>query len=147
MNDAERILAGRAHHDGRLDVTWAFNRTPGNWAIRTLAYGLRKTLRKCTSAVTFDLPSFRRAIEAAPRDALFVLAPSHRSYFDFLLGSYPTVTDVYAALAERNILIESPQGQYSWGPAAHEIHELRMQASTLPRAALRLGPQCSHAHP
>jgi 1-acyl-sn-glycerol-3-phosphate acyltransferase len=38
--------------------------------------------------VTFDRPSFERAVRLAPADALFVLAPSHRSYFDFLLSSY-----------------------------------------------------------
>ena len=38
--------------------------------------------------MTFDRTSFERAVDAAPADALFILAPSHRSYLDFLLSSY-----------------------------------------------------------
>ncbi|MDC0748678.1 1-acyl-sn-glycerol-3-phosphate acyltransferase [Polyangium mundeleinium] len=88
MKETEQTLAGRDHDDGNQDLPWTLSRRPGNWAIGTLAYGLRKTLRRCTSVVTFDRRSFRRAVDAAPPGALFVLAPSHRSYFDFLLGSY-----------------------------------------------------------
>ncbi|AKT37947.1 1-acyl-sn-glycerol-3-phosphate acyltransferase [Chondromyces crocatus] len=84
----EERLAGRVHDDGRLDLMWSLDKPHGNWAIRTLGYGLRKTLRRCTTAVTFDRPSFRRAAASMPDDALFILAPSHRSYFDFLLSSY-----------------------------------------------------------
>jgi 1-acyl-sn-glycerol-3-phosphate acyltransferase len=53
-----------------------------------MAFALRKVLRRCTSKVTFDRISFERALEKAPADAFFVLAPTHRSYFDFLLTSY-----------------------------------------------------------
>lgn len=88
MDETEATLAGLAHNDARGDLEWAYEKPQGNWAIRTLGLALRKTLRRCTTKVTFDRPAFERAVEEAPPDALFVLAPSHRSYFDFLLTSY-----------------------------------------------------------
>ena len=47
-----------------------------------------KVLRRATDLVTFDLESFERARAAVPEDARIVLAPSHRSYLDFVLCSY-----------------------------------------------------------
>jgi nucleoside-diphosphate-sugar epimerase/1-acyl-sn-glycerol-3-phosphate acyltransferase len=88
LDETQSPLAGREHKDARSDLAWLAERPRGSWAIWSLGVGLRKTLRRCTQGVTFDRPSFERAVASAPPGALFVLAPSHRSYFDFLLSSY-----------------------------------------------------------
>ena len=89
-DDTQLTLAGAAHEDARNDLAWTLEKPRQAFSIHALGYGLRKTLRKCTERVTFDRASFERAAAVAPPDALFVLAPSHRSYFDFLLTSYLT---------------------------------------------------------
>ncbi len=85
---SEELLAGAAHRDGRNDLAWALGAPEGNESIRTLGFVLRKAMRRCAEAVTFDRGSFERALAEVPPGALPVLAPSHRSYFDFLLLSY-----------------------------------------------------------
>jgi nucleoside-diphosphate-sugar epimerase/1-acyl-sn-glycerol-3-phosphate acyltransferase len=88
-NDETQIsIAGAAHDDALDDVSWARRPADGNVAIRTLGLAVRKAMRRCASNITFDRPSFERAVANAPADTLFVLAPSHRSYLDFLLTSY-----------------------------------------------------------
>jgi alcohol-forming fatty acyl-CoA reductase len=87
-NETELSLAGRSHEDLRGDLSWARKRTDGSPVIRSLGVALRKALRRCTSSVTYDRTSFERALAQIPPGHLFVLAPSHRSYFDFLLSSY-----------------------------------------------------------
>jgi fatty acyl-CoA reductase len=87
-NETELSLAGKAHEDVRGDLSWARKRSDGSKVIRTLGIALRKALRRCTTSVTYDRTSFERALAAIPPGHLYVLAPSHRSYFDFLLSSY-----------------------------------------------------------
>jgi thioester reductase-like protein/1-acyl-sn-glycerol-3-phosphate acyltransferase len=87
-DESELTLAGRRHESIEGDLRWALNRRDGNGVIRAFGYSLRKVLRRCTSAVTFDRASFERAVASVPADHAFVLAPSHRSYFDFLLSCY-----------------------------------------------------------
>jgi fatty acyl-CoA reductase len=81
-------LAGRAHRAGRGVVRWAVSQPVGNGWIRGAAALSRVLLRRTTSGVTVDLPSFERALESVPSDATLVLAPSHRSYLDFVLCAY-----------------------------------------------------------
>lgn len=87
-SDTELSLAGREHEEVWGDIGWARRRSGGSPVIRTLGVALRKALRLCTSRVTYDRTSFERALAAIPPGHLYVLAPSHRSYFDFLLSSY-----------------------------------------------------------
>ncbi len=84
----ETTLAGRQHRSPKRDLNWAWSRPSGNWAIRLSAYMVKKGLRKCIDRVTFDRPSFERAIGRADPDHLTVVVPSHRSYMDFVLCSY-----------------------------------------------------------
>ena len=87
-DETQLPLAGAAHDDGQNDVRWAMKRPAPDPVIRGLGIAMRKALRRCTTSVTFDRPSFERAVAAVPPGHLLVLAPSHRSYFDFLLSSY-----------------------------------------------------------
>lgn len=87
-DEAEVTFAGRRESAHESDLTWAARAPERNLATKSMAYLLRKGLRACTTQVTYDRPSFERAIAAAPDDSVFVLAPTHRSYLDFLLASY-----------------------------------------------------------
>lgn len=84
----ETLFAGRDFDDGRTDLAWCLHKPHGSWVIRAFGYGLRKVLRRTTSRVSFDASSFERALTQIPDSHLCVLAPTHRSYFDFLLLSY-----------------------------------------------------------
>jgi fatty acyl-CoA reductase len=87
-DDTALPLAGPDHDDARSDIRWVFEKENGNATVRALGLGLRQVFRRCTSGVSFDRTSFERALAASPPGSLLVLAPSHRSYFDFLLTSY-----------------------------------------------------------
>ena len=87
-DDTALPLAGPDHDDARNDLRWMMEKENGNVTVRALGLGLRQVFRRCTSGVSFDRSSFERALAAAAPDSLLVLAPSHRSYFDFLLTSY-----------------------------------------------------------
>ncbi len=88
-DDSEMPLAGRLYKDDAMtDWQWAMDQPNGNWAIRLSAMTVRKALRQCTTSVTFDRPSFVRAVDNAAPGSLLVLVPNHRSYMDFLLVSY-----------------------------------------------------------
>lgn len=87
-SDTELSLAGKEHDEVWSDLSWARKHSQGSPVIRTLGVALRKALRRCTTRVTYDRTSFERAVAAIPPGHLYVLAPSHRSYFDFLLSSY-----------------------------------------------------------
>jgi len=89
-DETQQTLAGADHVDGRRDLGWAIGKRQSSRVTPVLAYGLRKALRSSTDRVTFDRTSFENAVAAAPPDALFVLAPTHRSYLDFLLTTYLT---------------------------------------------------------
>lgn len=86
--DLALAFAGAAHDDGRSDLRWLRDRYRGNPTIGAFAYALRKAFRRCATRITLDWPSFTRALASVPPGALLVLAPSHRSYFDFLLTCY-----------------------------------------------------------
>ncbi|WP_426752515.1 SDR family oxidoreductase [Myxococcus sp. Y35] len=87
-DETQVSFAGPKHDDARGDGEWVRERQVGNTTLKLFGYALRKTFRRCMSDVTFDRPSFERAMEHVPPGALVVLAPTHRSYFDFLLTSY-----------------------------------------------------------
>jgi 1-acyl-sn-glycerol-3-phosphate acyltransferase len=81
-------FAGRAHDTRRDDLRWALTQPHGAWSHRLMAVLLRKTMRESTTEVTFDETAFRRAMAQVEPGSLLVLAPSHRSYLDFLLMGY-----------------------------------------------------------
>lgn len=80
-------IAGRRHPRSRGDLRWALTQKRGNAFIRSAAYVVVKVLRRCTDCVTFDLKSFEAALKEVPDGSPLVLAPSHRSYLDFVLCS------------------------------------------------------------
>ncbi|GHG70811.1 SDR family oxidoreductase [Comamonas sp. JC664] len=87
-DETQVSFAGPKHDDARGDEAWILERQANNTTLKVFGYALRKTFRHCMSDVTFDRPSFERAMAQVPPGTLVVLAPTHRSYFDFLLTSY-----------------------------------------------------------
>jgi fatty acyl-CoA reductase len=81
-------LAGRRGPALGGDLRFALRQPEGTVAIRATGWLVTKVLRRCADLVTFDLASFERARRAVPEGAVIVLAPSHRSYLDFVLCSY-----------------------------------------------------------
>lgn len=69
------------------DLRWALRQPHGNGTVRALAYVIRKALRSSRTRITFDEPELKAAVREVGSEDLVVLAPSHRSYFDFLLTS------------------------------------------------------------
>lgn len=87
-DDTQWTMAGRRHHGHLSDLWWAVRRPYGTGPLRVAAWGITKVLRRCFDRVTVDVPSFEAARRAAPPDRPLVIVLSHRSYFDFVLGSY-----------------------------------------------------------
>jgi alcohol-forming fatty acyl-CoA reductase len=69
------------------DAAWALRQPGGGGTVRTVAYFMRKVLRAGKVQITFDEAAIKRALAGAGDDDLVVLAPSHRSYMDFLVVS------------------------------------------------------------
>lgn len=87
-DESEWVLAGRARVARDADLPWVMRRPHGNFWIRAASWVVTKVLRRSVDAVTVDVPSFERALRAAPHGAAIVLTPSHRSYLDFVLCTY-----------------------------------------------------------
>jgi len=69
------------------DIAWAIKQPHGNLTSRAFAYFLRKVLRAAGVEITFDEGEIKAAVAKAGEADLIVLAPSHRSYMDFLVTS------------------------------------------------------------
>jgi alcohol-forming fatty acyl-CoA reductase len=69
------------------DAGWALGQPQGNGMQRAFAYFMRKVLRGAGAEITFDEASIKAALREVRPDDLVVLAPSHRSYMDFLVTS------------------------------------------------------------
>jgi alcohol-forming fatty acyl-CoA reductase len=69
------------------DAGWALRQPEGNATVRAFAYFMRKVLRGAAVEITFDEAAIKAAQREIGPDDLVVLAPSHRSYMDFLVTS------------------------------------------------------------
>jgi nucleoside-diphosphate-sugar epimerase len=86
--DRREVSLGGPTHPPASDCAWALRAPRGSAAIRVTAVLVSKALRRMGAHVTLDLESFEEARARVPADAALVLAPSHRSYLDFVLVSY-----------------------------------------------------------
>ena len=69
------------------DLRWALKQPEGNATTRVFAYVIRKALRAAGAEITFNETEIKRALAGVNPDDLVILAPSHRSYLDFLITS------------------------------------------------------------
>ncbi|HEY4954652.1 MAG TPA: SDR family oxidoreductase [Gemmatimonadaceae bacterium] len=70
-----------------FDLAWALRQPEGNSTVRAFAYFMRKTLRTAGAEITFNEAEIKAALRDVREGDLVVLAPSHRSYLDFLVTS------------------------------------------------------------
>ena len=86
------ILGGNAHRGQTSDIWWALNQPRGTWLVRLAGYIVMKMLRACCSVLTVDIESFASALAAVESgensSICLILAPTHRSLFDFILLSF-----------------------------------------------------------
>ncbi len=69
------------------DLRWALRQPEGNATTRVFAYVVRKALRVGGAEITFNEIEIQSALRQVRRGDLVILAPSHRSYLDFLVTS------------------------------------------------------------
>ena len=90
-------IAGKRHSPVNSDIWWIMTQPQGNVFIRITGFVLIKILRYTTTELTVDLDSFSRLSESLQKKDLqdesefrphIVLAPTHRSLFDFLVLSF-----------------------------------------------------------
>jgi len=81
------IIGGRAA-TGQRRLRWALRQPRGSAVIRIFGYVVAKVLSRVADEVTFDRESFISALARVPDGTLIIIAPTHRSYMDFLLCSY-----------------------------------------------------------
>ena len=87
-------LGGAVHVPASNDLFWALTQPRGNSFVRVAGWVFRKILRASSVDVTIDFQSFSRAAALFQLSNLegsrphIVLAPNHRSFFDFFLVSY-----------------------------------------------------------
>ena len=81
-------IAGRAHGRDGSRLGWVLRQPHGGGFVRLAAWAVDAALARAHERITVDEASFRTALAEVPAGALIVLAPSHRSYLDFVLISY-----------------------------------------------------------
>lgn len=89
QDPGENTFAGRELRAPLSDVLAAVRRRgDARLAHRITAVSLAKILRRATSRVTCDVPSFEQALGQRRPGERLVILPTHRSYLDFLLLPY-----------------------------------------------------------
>jgi 1-acyl-sn-glycerol-3-phosphate acyltransferase len=84
-------IAGRNHRSSISDFWWALTQPRGSVIVRFVAWILVKVLRVACDDVTVDLISFSMSLsrlKSMGESRRILLAPTHRSFFDFLLLSF-----------------------------------------------------------
>jgi len=83
------VIAGKNHSQPCVsDLLWALTQPTGNLFIRIIAYLLIKIIRMTVSEITLDVEAFAAVERERERGEHLVLAPTHRSLFDFMLISF-----------------------------------------------------------
>jgi len=86
-------LGGAVHKPASADLWWALTQPRGGCFVRMAGWMFRKILRASAVDVTVDAQSFSATVLAqsstlGDQRRHIVLAPNHRSFFDFVLISY-----------------------------------------------------------
>lgn len=99
------VVGGISYKPPCADFWWSLTQPRGNVFVRLAGWGFRKILRETSVAVTVDVESFSSSMLAVSSRIEggrphIILAPNHRSFFDFMLISY-----ICFSLPELNIEI------------------------------------------
>ena len=97
-NPSVHVVAGAMHYAPSSDLLWSMTQPKGNLCIRFLGWIMIKVLRAITSEVTIDLDSFvpttkilsnhSNQDDDLSKETTIILAPTHRSFLDFMLISF-----------------------------------------------------------
>eukprot|EP00547_Thalassionema_nitzschioides_P011168 CAMPEP_0194262984 /NCGR_PEP_ID=MMETSP0158-20130606/46816_1 /TAXON_ID=33649 /ORGANISM="Thalassionema nitzschioides, Strain L26-B" /LENGTH=2209 /DNA_ID=CAMNT_0039003149 /DNA_START=70 /DNA_END=6701 /DNA_ORIENTATION=- len=86
------VVAGKNHKKLNSDLTWMLTQPRGNFLVRIIGYFFIKILRASCTSVTVDVESFSSAINRSRSSKgevdHIILAPAHRSFYDFILLSF-----------------------------------------------------------
>jgi hypothetical protein len=87
------LIGGRGHTTLTSDIWWAITQPRGNILIRILGYLFLKIFRSSCNSVTIDVASFSSMIRLicdheGKENIHVILAPTHRSFYDFILLSF-----------------------------------------------------------
>jgi dTDP-4-amino-4,6-dideoxygalactose transaminase/nucleoside-diphosphate-sugar epimerase/acyl-CoA-binding protein len=93
LRDTSNILiGGKDHRKLNSDLWWALTQPRGNILVRLVGYLFAKILRSSCTAVSVDVESFagiaRQIVADDNKVVHVVLAPTHRSFYDFVLISF-----------------------------------------------------------
>jgi glycerone phosphate O-acyltransferase len=104
-NPSVLVVGGISHKPPCADFWWSLTQPRGNVFVRLAGWGFRKILRASSVAVTVDVELFSASMLAVSSGMKgerphLILAPNHRSFFDFILISY-----ICFSLPELNIEI------------------------------------------
>jgi len=109
--DSSIVIAGKKSKKPVSDLLWCISQPNGNYAIRFVGWIVIKLLRAIATEVTIDMDSFTKVIHAiedckanaSNSKVIVVLAPTHRSYLDFILLSFITFALPEIGIAIPNI--------------------------------------------
>ena len=87
-DETQVTLGGREHKAHQGDFLKAALAEQGTLLMRTAALVLSKGFARGAGLIDFNRASFEAALAQVPEGNLHVLAPSHRSYIDFLIAAY-----------------------------------------------------------
>ena len=85
------VVAGATHIKPTSDLWWALTQPKGNLTIRFAGWILAKIFRYTSMEIEIDLASFEslsRAVSSSSSAPHVIIAPTHRSFYDFLIVSY-----------------------------------------------------------
>jgi fatty acyl-CoA reductase len=85
QDERDVAFAGRQHRAPRPDLAWALTQPRGRAAVRLAGWTLAKLMRRVTSRASVDVASFEEAFSRIEPGTAIAVAPTHRSYLDFLL--------------------------------------------------------------
>ena len=84
------VIAGEKHTKPTSDLLWACTQPNGNLCIRFGGWLLAKLFRMTSTEIEIDVASFtsmaKQILQKSPDSV--IIAPTHRSYYDFLIISY-----------------------------------------------------------
>lgn len=86
------VIAGEKHSRPISDLMWACTQPRGKVLLRFGGWLLAKLFRMTTTEIEIDVASFvslaRKISSSNPTPESVIIAPTHRSYYDFLIVSY-----------------------------------------------------------
>jgi glycerol-3-phosphate O-acyltransferase len=86
------LIGGKDHTTMTSDIWWALTQPRGNILMRFLGFFFLKIFRSSCDSITLDVASFSNVVrflcDHEDKEIHVILAPTHRSFYDFILLSF-----------------------------------------------------------